>query len=287
MKRRSFIAGMGAAGATALLPAAVAAAAAEQAGTTADAALRTLLDAIFYERIGDSPEAATRLGLDKGVRAALKSKLDDESATAVTQDIARNKSALARLRKIDRAGLSPEGLLDYDVVEYQLATSISGSERFTYGNSGGRFAPYILSQLSGPYRDVPDFLDSQHRIADAADADAYMARLAAFPTAIDDSSNRQRSDAARGVFAPDFILDTTLKQLAKLRDQAPESSVPVTALAAKLKAAGLHDDRVAAATAIMRDKVFPALDRQRALVTELRAKASHDAGVWRLPNGEA
>ncbi len=37
----------------------------------------------------------------------------------------------------------------------------------------------------------------------------------------------------------------------------------------------------------MGERVFPALDRQRALVTELRGRAVHDAGVWRLPDGEA
>ena len=41
----------------------------------------------------------------------------------------------------------------------------------------------------------------------------------------------------------------------------------------------------AQAEAIVADKVFPALDRQIALVEELRAKASDDAGVWRLPDG--
>ena len=145
----------------------------------------------------------------------------------------------------------------------------------------------MLSQLSGAYRDVPDFLDSQHRVANAADADAYLARLSAFPKAIDDETDRQRADAARGVFAPDYILDTTLKQLAAVRDQKAADTVMVKALARKLKAANLPDDRIAKATAIVERDVFAALDRQRALVTELRAKAVHDAGCWRLPDGDA
>ena len=91
----------------------------------------------------------------------------------------------------------------------------------------------------------------------------------------------------KGVFAPDYILDTTLKQLASVRDKAPETSGPATDLAAKLKAAGLPPERGLAVAALMRERVFPALDRQRALVTELRSKATHDAGVWRLPDGDA
>jgi hypothetical protein len=78
-----------------------------------------------------------------------------------------------------------------------------------------------------------------------------------------------------------------LKQLAAVRDQAPDATGPVKDLTAKLKAANLPPERAAKVAALMAEKVFPALDRQRALVTELRAKATHDAGVWRLPDGAA
>ncbi len=40
------------------------------------------------------------------------------------------------------------------------------------------------------------------------------------------------------------------------------------------------------AAKIVAEKIYPALDRQIALVKEMQAKATHDAGVWKLPNGE-
>jgi uncharacterized protein (DUF885 family) len=252
-----------------------------------DAALRSTLDRFFYGRLEDSPQQATRLGLDFGPRASLKTRLDDASAAGVAKDLARAKAERAELRRFEKARLSASARLDLDVTVYQLDRAISGGERFTYGNSMGRFAPYVLSQLTGPYRDIPDFLESQVRVRDTAEADAYLARLQAFPGAIDASTDRQRADAARGVFAPDYILDTTLKQLGSILDTPAERSVPVTAFAAKLKAANLPADNAARASAIMRDKAYPALERQRALVTELRAKAVHDAGCWRLPDGDA
>ncbi|MFL0414889.1 DUF885 family protein [uncultured Sphingomonas sp.] len=290
MDRRTFLGSTGAAALAASIPAAANAAAAATAATGTnpnDAKLRTLLDRIFYDRIDASPEGATALGLDEGARAPLKSKLSDASAKGAAAELAQARRELAELRTINPASLSPAAKLDYEVVLYQLQRSIAGGERFTYGASMGRFAPFIVTQLTGAYREVPDFLDSQHRIKDAADADAYVARVAAFATAIDQDTERQRADAARGVFAPDYILDTTLKLMGSLRDQPAAATVPVTALVTKLKAANLTDARVAEATKIMNDQVFPALDRQRALVTELRGRATHDAGVWRLPDGEA
>ncbi len=285
LHRRQFIAGATAATLATTLPAGAGAAAAPKAG--GDAALRAMLDRFFYGRLDESPEQATRLGLDTGPRAGLKAKLSDESAAGQARDLARAKAEYAELRRVDTKGLSAAAQLDYEVVAYQLSRAISGAERFTYGSSLGRFSPYILSQLTGPYRDVPDFLESQVRVRDAAEADAYLARLEAFPRSIDDSSERQRQDAARGVLAPDYILDTTLKQLASAMDQPAEKTVMVATFATKLAAARLPADRVARATAIVRDRVFPALERQRALVADLRTKAVHDAGCWRLPDGDA
>ncbi|OAN57739.1 DUF885 domain-containing protein [Sphingobium sp. TCM1] len=280
MNRRQFLATSGATAIAAACPAVLA-----QTGTP-DARFRAMLDGFFYERLEDSPESATRLGLDTGPRAALRGKLTDTSAAGVARDVARTKAQAKQLSGMDRAALSAASQLDYDVVAYQLDRAVGG-ERFGYGETAGRFAPYILSQLTGSYREVPDFLDSQHRVKDAADADAYLSRLEAFPAAMDGELDRQRADAAKGVFAPDYILDTTMKMQAALRDQPAAQTVLVASFAKKLAAAGLPPERAAQAEKIVAERIFPAVDRQRELVRQLRAKASHDAGCWRLPDGEA
>jgi len=251
-----------------------------------DAELRAMLDRFFYARLDDSPEQATSLGLDTGPRAGLKARLSDASRAGEMRQFARARQERAQLATIPRDALGEGARLDYDILAYSLDRMIAG-ERFSYGASAGRYAPYVLSQLSGAYRDVPDFLGNQHRVTNAADADAYVARVAAFGPAIDAETERQREDAGRGVFAPDYILDTTLKQLAAVRDKPAEGTGPAVDLAAKLKAANLPPDRAQAVARLMTERVFPALDRQRALVTELRGRAVHDAGVWRLPDGEA
>jgi len=281
MHRRQFLASTSLVCAPLLLPRNVLAAPADH-----DADFRAMLDRFFYARLEDSPEQATSLGLDTAGRARLQSSLDDTSRASQARQFARARQELAALQAVRRDTLGEAAQIDYDVVEYSLERVIAG-ERFTFGNSAGRYAPYVLSQLSGAYRNVPDFLANQHRIRSAADADAYVARVRAFARAIDAETERQREDAAKGVFAPDYILDTTLKQIASVRDREPDVSGPVTDLAAKLRAADLPPDRARAVAALMAEQVFPALDRQRALVAELRGRAVHDAGVWRLPDGDA
>jgi uncharacterized protein (DUF885 family) len=279
MDRRAFLVSSGALAAATAVPPALA-----QAGAgTEDAKLRALLDRFVYERLNESPEQATSLGLDTGERAALRSKLSDNSAAGEARRRARTGAEKTALSQIDRAKLGTAAQIDYDVVQYQLDRSLAG-ERFDYGDGG---SPYILSQQNGAYQDVPDFLDNAHQVKDAADADAWLARLGVFPTSIDNDTTRQRVDAAKGVFAPDYILDTTLKLLGDVRDVEPGQTRMVQSFRAKLTKANLPAARGDEAERIVRERVFPALDRQRALVRELRAKATHDAGVWRLPEGEA
>ena len=282
MKRRDFLGHASAAALASLAPAPLLAATARPA----DARLRALLDRIFYDRLVEDPQQATNLALDTGPRAGLRRKLEDRSRAASARALAARKKERDELKRIPRDQLGAEAQIDYDVIAYQLDRSIAG-ERFGYGYTAGRFTPYILSQLTGAYRELPEFLADQHPVKTAADADAYLARLEAFPVAIAQDLDRQRADEAKGVFAPDYILDTTLKLMASLRDKPADQSSLVTGFREKLAAAKLPAARADAAARIVADKLYPALDRQRAYVEALRVKAGHDGGVWRLPDGEA
>lgn len=256
------------------------------AGRGADAQLRTLLDRFFYDRLSDNPEQATSLGLDTGPRAGLRSKLTDNSAAGLARRRALIHAQKAALSAIDPERLSAAARIDYDVVQYQLDRAVGG-ERFTYGDTTGQFSPYVLSQMSGAYREVPDFLQGQHPVETEADAQAYLDRVRALPRAIADDMERQRVDAAKGVIAPDYILDRSLALMAEMRDKPAAETLLVESLRAKLAAKHLPDRYAVDAEKTVATEVFPALDRQRALAGELRAKAVHDAGVWRLPDGDA
>jgi uncharacterized protein (DUF885 family) len=281
MDRRVFLGQSALAAGMVALPAGV------RAASTEDARLASLLDAFFYEGVDESPQQASSLGLDRGARTPLKSQLNDYSAAGKAKRLGATKDRLGRLRAIDKAALSPAPRLDFDVVEYDLARTIDAETRFPFGSARGNFQPYVITQQQGPYRDIPDFLDSTHKIVTADDAEAYLARLASFPRALDDSLARQMSDAAKGVFAPDFALDITLQQLAAIRNQPAQATVLVQSLARRSHAAGLPGDYGPRAAAIVEQEVFPAFDRHIAAIKGLRAKASSEAGVWRLPDGDA
>jgi uncharacterized protein (DUF885 family) len=258
---------------------------AEAAGPRHDA-LNALFDRFVGEGLDRSPETVTSLGLDKGARAAQKSRLDDRSlaAGAETQRIAARQ--LAELDGFGRQGLGGMDLVNFDTVRFGLAGQVEAAKRFPYagGNAG---APYVLNQLTGAYHDLPDFLDSQHVIETKADADAYLARLEAVSTAIDQESEQARHDEGLSVWGPDFVLDRTIGQMTQLRDTPADRSILVQSLVRRTKEKAIEGDWAGPAAHLYEDRIRPALDRQITLAKSLRAKATHDAGVWRLPEGTA
>jgi uncharacterized protein (DUF885 family) len=252
-----------------------------------DARLRALLDRIFEEQVDDSPERATSLGLDKGPRAALKSKLDDVSIAGRAKRLEDTRRRVAALKAIDRAALSHASKVDLDTVLYGQENALAAGDRYKFGSVGGRFSPYVVSQQTGSYQDIPDFLDNQHKVTGAADADAYLSRLKAFVVAMDQDLERMQADLALGVVPPDFVCDLALAQMKALRDQAPEHTVMVTSIAGKARTAGLTGDYAGPATKIVSAEIFPALDRQIAAMHAARAKATSEAGIWKLKEGAA
>lgn len=277
--RRSFLATTAGAALAAATPA--------LAQASEDAKLRAQLDAMFEKGIDDSPRFATSLGLDKGARAALKSQLDDNSDAGKRYRLERTRTWVSNLKAIDRSKLSPSSKIDLDVVLYSQEQAVRNGDRYRFGDVGGNFSPYVISQRGGAYANIPDFLDSQHRIADAADAEAYLSRLSAFAKAMDNDVARQAADMEMGVVPPDFVCDLALGQMKALREQPADKVILTASIARKAQQAKLAGDWAGRAQKIVEAEVYPALDRQIAAMQRVRAKARPDTGVWALPNGDA
>ncbi len=277
LDRRAFLLTTAATGAAAALPARAAPVPGE------NPELAALFDAFFQEGLRQRPEGATQLGLDKGPNADLRAKLSDASDAGRAADKALTQDQLRRLAMIDRSRLSPSDRLDYDVVKYTRESS-AAVQAFDFGGGGYGPSPYVVSQQTGAYQSVPDFLDTKHPVETSADADAYLARLTAFGKQLDDQTTRLRHDAGIGVVPPDFLLDTTLVQMRALLVPAGEAQV-VQSLARRAAAKGLGDKYTSGAAVIYAETVLPALQRQADTVASLRRTARHDAGVWQFARG--
>jgi len=243
-----------------------------------------LFDLLVDRQLRRSPETATSLGVDKGDRAWTKSALSDFSLTAIRENGEQSALALADLRRIDRGKLAGLDAVNYDTVEFVLAIGDAFTRKFEFNGAYGG-APYVISQLTGAYQQLPDFLDSQHVIETRADADAYMARMEAFGRVLDQEVEVGRRDAGLGVIPADFTIGKALIQFKAMLAVAPDAAPLVTSVARRAREKGIEGDYAGEAAKLYAEKIRPALERQAALLTEWRARAVHDAGVWRLPRG--
>jgi uncharacterized protein (DUF885 family) len=262
--------------------------AAETAAASASpsgAALNKLFDQFMTENLDASPVGATFLGLDTGARAKQRGEIDDNSLAGYEKAKALTASQLARLDAFDPKPLTGMDELNYEIIQYGLQIQDGDNKKYNYGGEGAG-APYIVSQLTGTYQQFPDFLASQQPVENKDDAEYFLQRLDGVALALDRDSEAVRHDVALGVIPPDFALDKALTQMNSLRSVDAGKSVMVEALVAKTKAKNIPGDWEARATKIVSDKLYPALDRQIALAKDMRSNAVHDAGVWRLPNGQ-
>ncbi len=278
MDRRTFIATTSA---TAL--AASANSAFAKVAPVGDAGLTATLDSAFYDSIAKNPEEATSLGLDKGANAALKYRLSPATRAWQTQRVAESKRWASKVKAIPVASLSTTGKRNRDLALYQFQQRTIAFDRFGIGSTQ---RPYRIFQQGGGYFSIPDFLNAEHTIATASDADAYLSRLSAFARSLDEETAEQKAEARRGFVAPGWSIDLTLGQLNKLRGQQAEGSGLVQSLARRAAAKGIAGDWQARAAQIVNKAVYPALDRQIALMEALRRTTAPGDGAWRLPRGE-
>jgi len=257
-----------------------------------DAGLNLLFDGLVEAILQDSPESATFLGLDKGKRASLKSRLSDQSWAHAADDHKTCAAWLAKLDAIKDDQLSPDYRVHRAVVSYALTLGRDGG-RFDFGANtlgavmGESASPYVVSQMTGTFVNTPEFLDSQHKIENKADAEAYLARVEAMAGALDQETERVKRDAGLKVLLPDFLRDTTLGQMDRFLRMPPAEQRLVSSLTTRAKKQAIAGDYATRATKLVADKIYPALARQAAALKAATAHANADAGVWKLKDGEA
>ncbi len=247
-----------------------------------------LLDSIADNLLAHSPESATGLGIDTGARAAMRGQLGDRSAAGVQALADTLKADLARVRAFDTAGLDHGTRTSLAVVDSAYDVALAGFA-LPHGDvavGGWRNTPYVVIQNVGAYIDVPRLLTSDQPVKTGADAEAWLARLAAFPAILDGETERLKAAGADGLIAPAFLIDKALPQIEAVIADAKSGGSLTEALTTKAREAGLSGDWGARATAIAAGPVAAALERQLAELRAQRPKATMDAGMWARPGGD-
>jgi uncharacterized protein (DUF885 family) len=260
--------------------------AASTARPNSEANARALIDDIGDGLLRLLPETATSLGLDTGARAELRSRLMDRSAEGQQRIASQLRSDLERANAFDASELPHAARTSVEVVRSAYATALEGFAK-PYGDvpvGSWRITPYVIIQNVGAYLDIPRLLDAEHRIDNAADAEAYLARLQSYAKQLEGERGRAQAARAKGLVPPAFLIDKALAQLSLSIKSAREGGSIVESIERRTKnIPGTWAER---ARAIAAKEIAPALERQVAELQAQRTTATGDAGMWARPNGE-
>ena len=259
-----------------------------QTGSGADAQANALLDSIAENLLRESPEGATSLGIDKGDRAWMRSRLSDRSGIGQQRLAQTLRADLARANAIDASTLSHSTRTSVEVVRSAYSTALEGFH-LPYGDvavGGWRNTPYVVIQNVGAYLDVPRFLDAEHQIETADDAEAYLERLQSYPLQLDNELGRVIAYRYKGLIPPAFLIDKALEQLKASAEGARKGGGLVESLVRRTREKGIRGDWDARARSIVSKDVVPALDRQIAELTLQRGRATNEPGIWARPDGD-
>jgi uncharacterized protein (DUF885 family) len=215
-------------------------------------------------------------------------QLEDLSEEKAAADHAVWQRQLATLKRdFKRELLDPQARLSYKLFEQEAELE---AKEFHF-----RFDVYPVTQRSGVHTQIPTFLINNHKIDNAKDAEAYVARLNAIPRLFDQVITNLRVREEKGVIAPRFVYPLVLDACHKVIkgkpfDSKAEDSPLLTDFRKKVTALGDLDSAaktrlVENATKALNESVKPAYEKLIGFLEEQSKHASDDAGVWKFTDG--
>ena len=243
------------------------------------------INKVTFQLAIDSPELLTYLGaIDNTPLDFHSGKLADYTREEEERSIAKLRDARAGLDAYGPEGLTGQELLTWKIAAWFFDDLLRQAEL--------RYSGYRVNQISGVTVNMPQFLTDTHVIKNEKSVRRYLSRLREFGRVLRETHARVIDDRANGVIPPDFVIEKALVGMNKFIEGGAENSPLVTTLGPKLDELQDVDENAAAAfineaTQLVSSEVIPGYEAIIGLFESMLPEATHDAGIWRLPNGEA
>jgi len=258
--------------------------------------IKHFYDKVFIELAISDPELVTQLGIPV-LYDIYKEDLSDVSDKKAWEDFAKLKDDFETLQSYDFESQSKENKLNTKILSSFLGKQIEG-ERFAYHG-------YPVNQMFGVQSNLPSMMESSHKLRDKSDLEAYIKRLSKFGTKFDQVLEGLKITEEKGIIPPQFIIDRVISEMSgfvgkkesdliniEIDDEDPvKSNILYANFNSKLaqiedlteEEKELYKSRVEDE---IRTSVFDAYNSLILYFEALKPKATTDAGVWKLPDGD-
>jgi uncharacterized protein (DUF885 family) len=230
-----------------------------------------------------SPNQATSTRYFSGEEQdRLERQLTPQTLAWQRDRIQRARQGLAELRKFNRASFTDTQRISADLMEWQLNEVVREEPFLDY--------EFPLEQMGGANVGLVEAMTVRHPLLTERDAENYVAALGQVRARMEEAIDEARRLEAKNTIPSKFILQATAKQMQGFIDPSPGQNPFVTVFDSKMAAIqslpeAKRRELRAAAEKVVGDDIYPAWKKAIALLEAQRAKATEDAGLWRLKGG--
>ena len=239
------------------------------------------LDDLFIEKLEESPEYMTYLGMRERY-----GEWDDNSDEAADRRLLMTRDHLKRVMAIDLTNINDSAKLSVRMFIEQ-ATNLIEADRWRYHN-------YPVSQMRGVHGRIPSFMINQHLIANEQEAKAYVKRLMGVPKVLERLVSNLEIRKNKNIIAPKFVFPLVIESIDNILTGAPFQEGPDSTLLSDFKrkigrldiSNGKKVQLIASASDALQQYFGPAYRNLQVTLLDLESLATDDHGVWKFPEGD-
>jgi uncharacterized protein (DUF885 family) len=247
-------------------------------------------DALFMERLKDSPEYMAYLGMRERY-----DEWDDYSQASFDDSVAMTEKHLATISEIDAESLDKSAALSLNLYSQRLETGLADTK--------WRYHGYPVNQMFGVHSSIPSFLINQHLIANVQEAEAYIARVNGVPEVLGHVVEDLNIRADKGIIAPKFVFPHSIRDSQNIiahigvnavgagTDEGAEENPLSADFKTKLNKLeldeGVKAELIGQLNSALAERFAPAYISLIATLEELKERSEGNFGVWKLPDGAA
>ncbi len=247
------------------------------------------IDAFFEESFQAltmrNPETVLSVGLTD-IYNVTEVALNDISDAYQRETYDLLADTLQVLETYDRASLSPEDQISYDIYHWYLTDQLASQEFMYHIYPATYFPPTSIPE------DILFFFTDSHPINNLQDAQDYVTRLGLVDIKLDQLVEILELSAEAGITPPEFGIQWLIYgSLEQFVSKPAQSNELYTGFKEKVEAlpSGTLEEKQAVldeAEQIIEAEVLPAYRELRQYLNQMAVYKGDDSGVWRLPQGD-
>ncbi len=237
----------------------------------------------YRQLLSRNPETVLVLGLSREYGTPTD-QLTDISDEYIRQTQALESEVLSLLQQYDRATMTPEQQLTYDIYAWYLGDKVKGHE-FMYDDY-----PVNVTVFS-VHLDLLQFFTDLRPVTNLQEAEDYIVSLAQVDTKFDQLIDGLKRREENGAMLPGFLVSYLIGELNGIAMSPARLTPYFTAFESNVSKLSngsvLYNKHLLnSAEGVINKSVIPAYQALVKYLEHLQSVTTNDAGVWKFPDGD-